>query len=166
MRQARSVLTLAALTLLIAACSPEQASEPVAQEPETATTPTEPADEPTYPPAEQVADIRLERVSFAPGTASVTVEGSIQGYESVDYVLNVKAGQPMAISMETPNTATYFNLIEPGETDVAIFNGSMAENKFEGVAAKSGDYRVRVYMMRSAARREEMADYRLDVAVG
>ncbi|WP_082836042.1 hypothetical protein [Croceicoccus bisphenolivorans] len=126
----------------------------------------EPAADPDYVPAQQVADIPIEHVGFEDGSNSTTVEGSITGYESIDYVFRAKQGQPLNISMATPHTATYFNLIEPGETDVAIFNGSMGENMFEGAAAKSGDYRVRVYMMRSAARREETADYRLEINVG
>lgn len=119
---------------------------------------------PTNEPA-SIDGITNERLSFAPGTSSAIVEGSITGYETIDYLLNVRDGQPMNISMTTPNSATYFNVLEPGETEVAVFNGSTGENQFEGITQKSGDYRIRVYMMRSAARREEQADYRLEVIV-
>lgn len=113
----------------------------------------------------EIDGITNKRLSFAAGTTSARIEESIKGHETVDYLLNVKAGQAMNISMATSNTAAYFNLLEPGETEAAVFNGSMSENIFEGVAAKSGDYRIRVYMMRSAARREETANYTLEVIV-
>jgi hypothetical protein len=67
--------------------------------------------------------------------------------------------------MATRNTATYFNILAPGETEVAFFNGSVNENQYEGVLPTTGDYRIRVYMMRSAARRNEKADYRLEMIV-
>lgn len=122
------------------------------------------AAQPPAPPAE-IEGITNKRLSFAPGASSAAVQGSITGYETIDYLLNVKAGQPMNISMATKHTAAYFNLLEPGETDVATFIGSTSGNQFEGVAQKSGDYRIRVYMMRSAARRNERADYLLEAIV-
>lgn len=118
-------------------------------------------------PAEpaQIEGITNKRLSFAPGTSSARIEAAITGYETVDYLLNVKQGQAMNISMASSNPAAYFNLLEPGETDVAVFNGSMSENMFEGLAAKSGDYRIRVYLYRNAARRNETAPYTLEAIV-
>lgn len=110
-------------------------------------------------------DIRSERVRFERGASSAVVEGSITGYEIVDYVLGAREGQHMNVSMATDNGASYFNILAPGESDVAMFNGSMAENQYEGVLPESGDYRMRVYMMRSAARRNEVANYRLEMII-
>ncbi len=115
---------------------------------------------------EAVSDeINRVRIKFDPGTSSKVVESSITGYEGVDYQLNVKEGQYMNISMATRHGATYFNIMEPGEQYEAIYNGSIGGNQFEGTAAKSGDYTIRVYMMRSAARRNEKADFRLEMIV-
>ena len=110
-------------------------------------------------------DIRTEQVKFKPGSTSAVIEGSIKGYQIVDYILNVKEGQHMNVSMSTKNGANYFNILEPGETEVAIFVGSSSGNQFEGVTKKSGDYKIRVYLMRSAARRNEVAKYRLEMIV-
>jgi hypothetical protein len=71
----------------------------------------------------------------------------------------------MNVSMATKHTATYFNILAPGETEVAFFNGSVNGNQYEGVLPASGDYKIRVYMMRSAARRNEKANYRLEMIV-
>lgn len=110
----------------------------------------------------QPAAIRTERLSIPKGNTSIVVDGQIRGYQIVDYLLNVRAGQSLNISLGTRHGATYFNVIEPGAGDVGIHTGSVAGNQFEGVAARSGDYRIRVYMMRSAARRGERATYRLE----
>jgi hypothetical protein len=110
-------------------------------------------------------DIQTQRVQFEPGASSATIEGSIKGYETIDYILNAKEGQYMNVSMATKNGANYFNILEPGETEVAIFVGSSSGNQFEGVTKKSGDYKIRVYLMRSAARRNEVANYRLEIIV-
>jgi hypothetical protein len=56
-------------------------------------------------------------------------------------------------------------LLAPGETEVVFFNGSTRDNQYEGTLPKSGEYKIRVYMMRSAARRNEVADYRLEIII-
>lgn len=110
-------------------------------------------------------DIRTERVHFKKGANSAVVEASIKGYETVDYVLGARAGQHMNVSLATKHGATYFNILAPGENEVAIFNGSVSQNQYEGTLPASGDYKIRVYMMRSAARRNEVAHYRLEMIV-
>jgi hypothetical protein len=110
-------------------------------------------------------DIRTERVHFRPGTGSAIIKGKIKGYETVDYVLEASKGQQMNVSMATNNGANYFNILAPGENEVAMFIGSTSGNQYEGTLPKSGDYKIRVYMMRSAARRKEVASYRLEMIV-
>lgn len=116
-------------------------------------------------PALSQDDIRTEIVHFKHGESGATIEGRITGYETVDYVLGASAGQTMNVSMATRHGATYFNILPPGSNDVAIHVGSSDGNQFEGALAMSGDYKVRVYMMRSAARRNEVADYRLEMTI-
>ena len=110
-------------------------------------------------------DIRVERVHFKKGTNSAAVEASIKGYETVDYLLHGRAGQYMNVSLATKHGATYFNILAPGENEVAMFNGSVSQNQYEGILPSTGDYKVRVYMMRSAARRNEIAHYRLEMII-
>lgn len=105
--------------------------------------------------------IRTERVQFAPGMTGTTIEGSIQGYEAVDYLLNVRAGQLMAVNLTTDNGANYFTILTP--TEVSL--GSVSQSQYQGTLPMSGDYRIRVYIMRNAARRNERANYRLGVTI-
>lgn len=109
--------------------------------------------------------IRTQRLRIEQGRSSVTVNGRIKGRETIDYVVGARKGQVANISLASHHAATYFNLLAPGQQDVAFFNGSSRDNQFEGALPETGDYRIRVYMMRSAARRHEVADYRLEVVL-
>ncbi len=113
----------------------------------------------------QDREIHMERVRFAAGTTGTTLHGTITGDGIVDYVLSAEAGQTMIVNMTTTSGANYFNLMAPGETEIAFFNGSINENAYVGRLPESGDYTIRVYQMRSAARRQETADYTLTVEI-
>ena len=110
-------------------------------------------------------EIRTVPVHFEAGSSSATVKGQIKGYEALDYVLEASEGQRMNVSMATDNLSSYFNILAPGENEAAIFVGSTSGNQFEGALPKSGAYKIRVYMMRSAARRKEVTNYRLEMTV-
>ncbi len=110
---------------------------------------------------------RDESVKFAPNTSGTTIEDSITGYNTVNYKVGAKAGQQMVVDLETDNTATYFNIYVPGKGpgEEAMFIGSINGNRFEGELPSDGEYTVQVYMMRSAARRDETANYTLEISV-
>jgi len=109
-------------------------------------------------------DIREERVSFDAGSSSATLEGAITGYEIVDYLLGARGGQTMSVALETDNLSNYFNVLPPN-SETALFVGSSGGSEWEGLLPDDGDYRIRVYLMRSAARRDESARYSLSVAI-
>jgi hypothetical protein len=110
-------------------------------------------------------EIRNERVQFAIGTTGTTIADRIQGGEIVDYALGARAGQRMTVNLETDNPSNYFNVLAPGESEMAVFIGSNEGNHFEDDLPENGDYTIRVYLMRSAARRNESANYRLDMTI-
>lgn len=109
-------------------------------------------------------DIRQERVSFQPGASSATVSGSIKGYDVVDYLLGARAGQTMSVTITTSNLSSYFNVLPPA-SETALFVGSTSGNEWTGTLPVDGDYTVRVYLMRNAARRNETAKYTLTLGV-
>jgi hypothetical protein len=53
----------------------------------------------------------------------------------------------------------------PGSKDAAMFVGSTSGSEWTGQLAADGDYALRVYLMRSAARRNESANFTLTVGV-
>lgn len=109
-------------------------------------------------------DIRESRVQFEPGKSGVVIEDYIQGYEIVDYVLRAQAGQEMSVGMQTSNPSSYFNVMI-GSDPAAIHIGSTSGNEWSGILPDTTDYRIRVYMMRNAARRDEAANYTLSVGI-
>jgi len=114
-------------------------------------------------------EIRTARVEFPKGQSGTTVNGTITGYEVFDYFLRAKGGQQMTVEMKTKHGATSFNIFapgaEPGQAE-AMFIGETGGGRFEGTLPADGEYRIRVGMMRSAARRNETAGYSLAIAIG
>jgi hypothetical protein len=116
------------------------------------------------------AQMRTEPVRVAAGADNVRVTGTLVGVDFVAYTLDAEAGQTMTVALEASNGATYFNVYGPGSGpgDEAIANSGVTTpeiNRFEDTLATTGRYTVSVYMMRSAARRDERSEYTLDVAV-
>ena len=109
------------------------------------------------------SDIRTEPIQFKTGALSTVVEGSITGSEIVDYIFGAGKGQYLNVSMVTDNNSNYFNILAPGENEVAFYNGSTSDNQYEGTLPAKGEYKIRVYQMRSAARRNEIAHYNLEI---
>lgn len=112
-----------------------------------------------------VANGRTEDIRFDRGSSSATRRGVVRGYETMTYLLDVRAGQTISVSLQSSNRSGYFNVIAP-RANQALFNGSTSGNRWRGRAATSGRYKIEVYLMRNAARRGEQLRYTLDVGVG
>jgi hypothetical protein len=109
-------------------------------------------------------DIKKVPVHFKKGASQATIKGQIKGRQTIDYVLGARAGQTMTVNLKTKHTAAYFNVLPPGSEE-AIFIGQSSGSHFEGKLPQDGDYRVRVYLVRAAARRQETAKYTLTVKI-
>lgn len=107
---------------------------------------------------------RTERVQFARGTSSAVLHGNVHGYDSVDYVIGARRGQTLSVRMQTSNASAYFNVLPRGG-DGAALEGAANVVDYRGVLPVNGDYVVRVYLMRNAARRDEHANYSLTIGV-
>ena len=119
-------------------------------------------------PAAGQDEPRTVRVQFSAGSSGATIHDSITGYEVVRYLLGAEAGQTMAVMLETANTSTYFNILQPSQPDgPAMALGEMQPeiNRFEGELPESGDYAIEVWMYRAAARRGDVAEFTLDVSI-
>ena len=112
----------------------------------------------TGTPAPSLADIRPEQVRFEKGRNGATLKGSIKGDEIFDYRLRATAGQILDVNLQADNRSAYFNVLPPDD-ETALFVGSVSGNSFNGALPRDGEYTVRVYLMRNAARRNESAHY-------
>jgi hypothetical protein len=111
-----------------------------------------------------VANGRSEDIRFDRGASSATRRGVVRGYETMTYVLDVRAGQAISVSLQSSNRSGYFNVTAP-RSDRAVFNGSTSGNRWRGRAATNGRYKIEIYLMRNAARRGKQLRYTLDVGV-
>lgn len=111
------------------------------------------------------SEIQTETVRFHRGTTSATISGHLTGDEIIDYHLGARAGQRMHVLLDTNNPSNYFNVMPPGSTGEAIFIGSSEGNEWSGTLAEDGTYTVRIYLMRNAARRGEMARYMIEFGI-
>ena len=106
-------------------------------------------------------------VTFKKGASSAVVQGKLQGPDpdARDYIVRAGAGQKMTVEMQTKSTSTYFNVLPPG-SDEALYRGEVAgEPRWSGALPASGDYRVRVFLNRAAARQGRTAAYTLKISV-
>jgi len=118
----------------------------------------------SVPTGAQPAPPRQERVTFAKGAMSATIKGQVKGGADVDYLVRAAAGQTITVSLKVSNRSNYFNVLPPGSADAAMYVGQTGE-AYTGMLPADGDYKVRVYLMRNAARRNEVSDFTLTITV-
>lgn len=112
----------------------------------------------------QAQDIEEVRVHFDRGSSGTSIRDRLRGYQTIDYVLGARAGQVISIDLRSSNPSGYFNLLR-GNNETAIHTGSVDGNSYTGALPASDDYRIRVYLMRNAARRGERMNYTLSVSI-
>lgn len=101
----------------------------------------------------------VQRISFAPGATSATVNGSVRGYETRDYLLNAQRNQRMTVNLRSNSTFMQFAVLNPqGET---LYVGT----NWTGTLPSNGDYRVRVGLVRAEARRNGAGGFNLTVGI-
>lgn len=100
-----------------------------------------------------------QRISFAPGASAATVNGSVRGYETRDYILNARAGQRMSVNLRSNSTFMQVAVLSPqGET---LYVGT----NWTGSLPSRGDYLVRVGLVRAEARRDGAGGFQLTVGI-
>jgi hypothetical protein len=113
--------------------------------------------------ADVLAQKKAERVQFQKGTSTATVKGSISGYGYKDYLIKASAGQTLSLTLKSNNSFTYFVVFPPAEGADNLVNDS---TEWTGKLPASGDYRIRVFLIRAEARRKSAsADFTLKIAI-
>jgi hypothetical protein len=112
-------------------------------------------------------NVRTVVVKFPPGSTGTTIEGRIRGRDSVNYILGARNGQFLKVSLDADNTAANYNIYVPGRGpgDEALFTSDLGGMDYTGQLYKSGDHTISVFLNRAAARRGEVASYKLYVTI-
>jgi len=115
-------------------------------------------------PTVVLGQITTKKVSFPAGKSSTAIKGVIKGDQTIDYTVSAKEGQELKVSMKANINACYFNILPPGSQGEAIFTGEMDGNSFSGTLGSSGTYKIRVFLMRSSARKGTTVNYTLNIS--
>ncbi|MBK8903456.1 MAG: hypothetical protein IPM53_19895 [Anaerolineaceae bacterium] len=99
-----------------------------------------------------------QRISFAPGATSATVQGDVAAHVSDDYILAAQAGQTMMVNIDSPNSSVLLTIV--GADGIPLTNGNMSGATFwTGELPATQDYTLR------AIGTLEPANYTLTVAI-
>jgi hypothetical protein len=100
-----------------------------------------------------------------PESGSTTATGRIVGYQSTAYVLPIRKGQRLSVTMDTPSDSAYFNIQDvKDQSGAALFAGEMTSSRTATVTApEDATYLVRPYLNRAVARRGESSNYLLKI---
>lgn len=113
---------------------------------------------PLSAPAQQA--VASTQVVLPTGGRAATFNGVIQGRGTAEYVFQAPAGRKLQVSLKSSNEQNYFNVLRDGKDD-PLFIGSVNGTNAVLALRDSGTYRVKVYLMRNAARKNEEARYEL-----
>jgi hypothetical protein len=113
------------------------------------------------------ADVPSTTVQFPKGGSSATLKSQLKGpgNDARDFVVRAKGGQTMDVALDTASTSTYFNVLPPGSEEALFAGERMGGAKWSGKLPADGDYKVRVYLNRAAARQAQSASYTLKISV-
>jgi hypothetical protein len=105
---------------------------------------------------------REVRVQFARGRSSATLTGQVRGYNTVDYLLNARAGQQMTVHSASDRSSTLRGIYAANGEEICV--ESCGEH-WSGILPRDGDYTVRMGLMRAEARRGTQANYSVTVSI-
>jgi hypothetical protein len=111
------------------------------------------------------SDIQAKPVRFKKDESTSTIRAELRGRQTIDYSLRARVGQTMSVTFSSSNRSAYFNVMPPDSTREAIFVGSTEGDVWAGVLPSDGEYKIRTYLYRNAARRNERAKFTLAISV-
>ena len=106
-----------------------------------------------------------QRITFAPGTSSKAVTGTVNGYTTANYMVSARAGQTLDLKLDSKNRFLYFNVLDASENELPGGPPGGTATEWSGTLPKDGDYKVIVFLMRAEARRKGSAFYTLTVTI-
>lgn len=108
--------------------------------------------------------VRSEKVESTAASTGVILSGKVRGYDSAEYTVTGAAGQILSVDLLSENGALNFTVTPKGAPE-AVFMSETTGPVADVTLPADGDYVVQVYLMRSAARRGEGADYTLGIGL-
>jgi Bacterial SH3 domain len=119
----------------------------------------------TLPAALHAQGIEQRDLRFRPDTAQALINGVVAGRQTIDHAFDARRGQTVSIRFQPSNSAAFFNLIAPSGQVLFVGQDQANPGRYTGRLAETGEYAIRVYLVRSAARRGETSRFKLTVAL-
>lgn len=101
------------------------------------------------------------------GNGVVQLRGELKGPDNStrDYVVHVGKGETLSVALDSDKTSvTYFNVMQQGHEEALFVGERQDERKWQQQVQEEGDYVIRLYINRAAARRGESSRYTLSVS--
>ncbi len=102
------------------------------------------------------------RVVFDDARAARSFTHVVDGFNEVSYVVALREGQSLQVSLASNNISNCFDIYAPGATKPFYSSGDSG-NTHQLLATTAGDYVVRVFLLRLAARDNQSAQYTLEL---
>jgi hypothetical protein len=102
-------------------------------------------------------------IKFPKGSSSAKYSGHVEYYDIHTYKFKAHAGQMMTVDLASKNYALNFTLNDVRANDSLTIEQN---GPWSGKLPTDGEYEIIVGLMRSAARRNEAADYKLTMIIG
>jgi hypothetical protein len=94
--------------------------------------------------------------------AGRSFDDEINEYETVVYVVPLRLGQALQVLLVSNNASNCFDIHAPGVTK-PVYVGSESGSSCRWVATTGGDYLVKVFLLRLAARDGQSARFTLEL---
>jgi hypothetical protein len=108
--------------------------------------------------------VRSEQVTLDAREPKRTLTDAIAGFERVQYLVSVHAGQLLKVDLATSNLANTFDISAPAAAK-PFYLGGDSGNSFLFRVPATGEYLIDVYLLRYAARDYQSAQYTLSVTL-
>jgi hypothetical protein len=104
------------------------------------------------------------RVSLDETRLSRSFDDAIDGFNEVSYVIAMREGQALQVSLASNNISNCFDIYAPGAAK-PFYIGGDSGSTHRMQARIAGDYVVRVFLLRLAARDNQSAQYTLELTL-
>jgi hypothetical protein len=89
-----------------------------------------------------------QRVRFARGATGATVSATVRGFAYRDFIVSARSGQTISVKLNSRNAFAVLTIFTPGGNNL---EGATEMDEFTGELPATGDYIIRVGMMRAEA---------------
>lgn len=101
-------------------------------------------------------------VNTPSGSQSARVTASINGHQSIEYLIDARTGQSLELDVQSSSSQVGYHITAPAAPR-ALHKGHGQHSNFSLTLPRDGTYRLLIYLLDSAASAGESAEFTLDI---